>query len=122
MSPQVQSQVPSLSELLVTFRALEWFRTRVRAMMPLQAVGSDESFSANITSGTIFEIMAPQMKLSGGFHWGVIAKALTKMNFPGRRRCLRVCSHRLPPGFSAAESAETVAHREERRLESIQYF
>ena len=87
MSPQVHSEVFFPTELLVTFGALEWFRNRVRAMMPLQAVGSDESLSANITSETIFEIMAPQMKPSGGFHWGVIAKALTKMNFPGRRRC-----------------------------------
>ena len=90
--------------------------------MPFQVVGSGESLSANITLKSILAVMAPQMKLSGGFHWEALATELTKMSFLGRRRCLRLSSHRLPPEFSAAESSETVANRDERRLENIQYL
>ena len=43
-------------------------RTCVRAIMPPRALGSDGSLPANITSETILAVMAPQMKVSGGFH------------------------------------------------------
>ena len=86
MSPQVHSQVAFQTELLVTFGALEWFRTGVRAMMHFQVGGSGKLLSANITSKT----------------------------------CLRLGSHRFPPGSSAAGSTEIVGHCDERRLKNIQ--